>query len=311
MLERKPTWYGARIPSGGRPGDGLSDRGRARATRTPASSTDRAGRPLPFLDRIEFRREKESIPAFTKFLQGYYDLSAIPQESFDRSCARTRSRRRCRPRGMRLEKCGRPDVYYLGFNMDDPVVGAPAGERGRKLRQAMSLAIDAEEFMRIFTNGRGIPAQTPDPAGHLRLRPGATGTRSGSVDLGARREAARGGRLSERHRPRRRGRPLRLTFDTPATDTRSMLIFQFFVDAWRRLGLDVEIAATDYNQFQDKVRRGAYQIFLLGWVADYPDPENFLFLLWSGMARSKNGGPNTANFADSALRRAVRADAGA
>jgi ABC-type oligopeptide transport system substrate-binding subunit len=34
-----------------------------------------------------------------------------------------------------------------------------------------------------------------------------------------------------------------------------------------------------------------------GWVADYPDPENFLFLLWSGAARSK-GGPNTANFAD-------------
>ncbi|MGH7341308.1 MAG: ABC transporter substrate-binding protein, partial [Candidatus Rokuibacteriota bacterium] len=31
--------------------------------------------------------------------------------------------------------------------------------------------------------------------------------------------------------------------------------------------------------------------------ADYPDPENFLFLLWSAMARSA-GGPNTANFAD-------------
>src|SRR5262249_22099562 len=49
------------------------------------------------------------------------------------------------------------------------------------------------------------------------------------------------------------------------------------------------------NQFQDKVRRGAYQLFMWGWVADYPDPENFLFLLWSEMARSK-GGPNTANF---------------
>jgi ABC-type oligopeptide transport system substrate-binding subunit len=34
-----------------------------------------------------------------------------------------------------------------------------------------------------------------------------------------------------------------------------------------------------------------------GWVADYPDPENFLFLLWSPMARSA-GGPNTANFDD-------------
>jgi ABC-type oligopeptide transport system substrate-binding subunit len=33
-------------------------------------------------------------------------------------------------------------------------------------------------------------------------------------------------------------------------------------------------------------------------VADYPDPENFLFLLWGPMARSASSGPNTANFSD-------------
>jgi ABC-type oligopeptide transport system substrate-binding subunit len=31
-------------------------------------------------------------------------------------------------------------------------------------------------------------------------------------------------------------------------------------------------------------------------MADYPDPENFLFLLSGPMARSKSGGPNNANF---------------
>ena len=49
------------------------------------------------------------------------------------------------------------------------------------------------------------------------------------------------------------------------------------------------------------MRRGAYQLFMWGWVADYPDPENFLFLLWSESARSA-GGPNTANFSDPQLR---------
>ena len=46
------------------------------------------------------------------------------------------------------------------------------------------------------------------------------------------------------------------------------------------------------------MRNGAYQLFMWGWVADYPDPENFLFLLWSEMTRSKSGGPNTANFSN-------------
>ena len=52
-----------------------------------------------------------------------------------------------------------------------------------------------------------------------------------------------------------------------------------------------------HSYFQDKVRKGAYQVFQWGWVADYPDPENFLFLLYGPMARTRSGGPNTANFA--------------
>jgi ABC-type oligopeptide transport system substrate-binding subunit len=46
------------------------------------------------------------------------------------------------------------------------------------------------------------------------------------------------------------------------------------------------------------VRNGAYQIFEWGWVADYPDPENFLFLLTCELGASQHGGPNTANFCD-------------
>jgi ABC-type transport system substrate-binding protein len=90
--------------------------------------------------------------------------------------------------------------------------------------------------------------------------------------------------------------PLRLSFDTGNTEAESMLQYELFVSAWRQLGLDVRINATTYNQFQDKVRRGAYQIFQWGWIADFPDPENFLFLLICENARSKNNGPNTAGF---------------
>src|SRR5690606_17363075 len=76
------------------------------------------------------------------------------------------------------------------------------------------------------------------------------------------------------------------------------LRFLFWVRQWRRLGIDVALAATTYNKFQEKVRDGAYQIFQWGWVADYPDPENFLFLLTSAMARSVSTGPTTPNCKD-------------
>jgi ABC-type transport system substrate-binding protein len=293
-LEREPSWYGARNP--GPPGTVFPTEGEPGDAERGFLDPGRAGKPLPFLDRIEFRREKEDITAFTKFLQGYYDVSGIPQESFDRMVHEGALSPEMAALDMKLAVSVGPDIYYLGFNMDDAVVGAPAGERGRKLRQAMSLVADAEEFMRVFTNGRGIAAQSPIPPGIFGYDPDY---RNPFRRVDPERAAAL---LVEAGYPGgidpATGKPLHLTFDAGSTDTRSLLTFQFWVDAWRRLGLDVEIAATSYNQFQDKVRRGAFQIFQWGWVADYPDPENFLFLLWSGMARTKNGGPNTANFQD-------------
>ena len=53
----------------------------------------------------------------------------------------------------------------------------------------------------------------------------------------------------------RRGQPLKLTFDTGNTTADALLEYEFFVAAWRELGLDVEIKATTYNQFQEKVRQ--------------------------------------------------------
>jgi ABC-type transport system substrate-binding protein len=294
VLERNPRWYGVRhpewqAPAAVYPSEGEPD-DRERALLDPAY----VGKPLPFLERIELRLDKEDVPSFTKFLQGYYDEAGIIEESFDRVVKAGSLSSDMAALGMQLKKTVVPSVFYLGFNMEDAVVGAPAGERGRKLRQAMSLVIDSREFTRVFQNGRGIPAESPIPPGLFGYDAGYANPFR-RVDLErARRLLAEAGYANGVDPAT--GRPLHLTFDTGDTSARSRLRFQFFCDAWTRLGLEVEIAATTYNQFQDKVRRGAYQLFMWGWVADYPDPENFLFLLWSEMARSKNGGPNTANF---------------
>ncbi len=294
-LARNPNWHGVRHPETKAPGAVYPAEGEpddaARGWLDPAY----VGRPLPFLDRVDFELDKEDIPAFTKFLQGYYDLSGIIEESFDRVVHQGRLSPEMQGLGMQLAKAVEPAVYYMGFNMQDPVVGAPAGDRGRKLRQAMSLVIDSQAFMDIFLNGRGIAAQSVIPPGifgyeETYLNPFRR------VDLDRARNLLREAGYPGGIDPKT-GKPLHLTFDTPDTSARGRLRYQFFVDAWSRIGVDVEIAATTYNQFQDKVRRGAYQLFMWGWVADYPDPENFLFLLWSESARSA-GGPNTANFSD-------------
>lgn len=301
VLEANPDWYGLTadapgsiFPEEGEPDDialGLID---------PAS----VGKRMPFLDRIEFRRERESIPQFNKFLQGYYDAGGIIKESFDAVIQDDRLSAEMAEMGMKLEKAAEPTIFYIGFNMDDPVVGRDGGERARKLRQAMSLVIDAERYLDLFANGRGVPA-------HSVLPPGLFGHEADyrnpyrQVNVERARELlAEAGYVNGIDTET--GAPLKLTFDTGNTSAQAKLQYQFHINAWRGLGLDVELAATNYNQFQAKVRRGAYQIFTWGWIADYPDPENFLFLLESSKARSVSEGPNTANFKNAEYDRLFR-----
>jgi ABC-type transport system substrate-binding protein len=295
-LERNALWYGSMPANAGAPGAVFpsvvdpEDVGEGRV------DPSYVGRQLPFADKVRFFRERESIPRFNKFLQGYYDDGGIIKESFDAVIQQDRLTPAMQARGIRLDKEVEPSVFYLGFNMDDPVVGERAGERGRRLRQAMSTAIDIKQYLELFLNGRGVPAQSPLPPGIFGYD-GAYKNPFRQFDLGRARELLAEAGYKNGIDPAT-GERLRLSFDTPATTSEALLQFEFFAASWRQLGLDVEVKGTTYNQFQDKVRRGAYQIFSWGWIADFPDPENFLFLLECANSRTKSGGPNTANFCD-------------
>jgi oligopeptide transport system substrate-binding protein len=294
VMERNGAWYGTlqagtSIPGATFPAD-IDPEDIAAKRIDPAY----AGRPLPFLDRITFTREREGIPRFSKFLQGYYDDGGIIKESFDAVIKDDRLSPEMVERGMRLDKEVEPSTFYIGFNMDDAKIGTPGGDRSRKLRQAMSLTINTEEYLRLFLNGRGVPAQSPLPPAIFGYdknyknpfrQPDLTRARSLLAEAGYKNGVDPATK-----------QPLKLTFDTGNTAAQALLQYEFLVSAWRELGLDVQIVATTYNQFQDRVRRGAYQIFQWGWVADFPDPENFLFLLECENAQSKSKGPNTSNF---------------
>ena len=56
------------------------------------------------------------------------------------------------------------------------------------------------------------------------------------------------------------------------------------------------IRATDYNRFQEKMSKGTAQIYMLGWNADYPDPENFMFLLYGPNGKVEHKGENGSNY---------------
>ncbi len=297
VLERNPNYHDERYPAEGEPEDADKDLLRD------------AGQPLPFIDRAVFSLEKEGIPYWNKFLQGYYDRSGVLAESFDQAVRFTGSgdtevSDEMKQRGIRLLTSVATSTYYMGFNMLDPVVGG-YGERARRLRQAISIVVDYEEQISIFRNGRGIPAQGILPPGIFGYEEGCAGINPhvyDCVDGRLRRKPIESAKrlLAEAGYPDgvdpKTGRTLLLYFDTPAIGPEEKAQLDWTRKQFAKLGIQLVVRATDYNRFQEKMRKGDAQIFIWGWNADYPDPENFLFLLYGPNKRVGHDGENTANY---------------
>jgi len=274
-----------------------------------------AGQSIPFVEKIILTLDKETIPRWNKFLQGYYDQSGIQADSFEQairfnSAGKPFLTQSMQQKGMRLQTTIHPSVFYIGFNMLDSTVGG-LNEKNKKLRQAISIALDYEEYIALFMNGRGLVAHSPIPPGIFGYRSGKEGInktiyvwekgKSKRKPLAIAKKLLAEAGYPDGINPKT-GKPLVLHYDVTSSgnpDDKSR--FDWMRKQFAKLGIQLDIRHTEYNRFQDKVRTGQVQLFSWGWLADYPDPENFLFLMISQSKKVKYNGENAANYSNSTV----------
>jgi ABC-type transport system substrate-binding protein len=308
VLSRNPSFRGEPYPCDGEEAD-----------RAAGLLAD-CGKPTPFVDRVVFSIEKERIPLKTKFQQGWYDEPEVYRFDWlldiDYDVKNSEDLQQLfAERGIRMPKTFEISNWYLGFNWLDPVVGGgktpQEAERNRKLRQALSIAIDWEEFVKVFeSKAAGRAAMSPVPPGVFGFRPDAVNRTvydvvDGQAQLPPKRKSIDEARrlLAEAGYPDGRdaqsGRPLVLNYDYQRQLTPELKAeVDWMVKQFAKLGVQLEVRATDYNRFQEKAEKGSLQIFWWGWFADYPDAENFLFLLYgpNSKALTNGNGENAGNY---------------
>ena len=297
VLTRNPNFSGETYPAEGEAGD-----------KETGFLAD-AGKKLPLIDEVVFSLEKETIPYWNKFLQGYYDTAGISSDSFDQAVSvsvggEANVTEEMRVQGIQLSTSVATSTMYMGFNFLDATVGGDS-ERARKLRRAISIAVDYEEFISIFANGRGVSAQSPLPPGIFGYREGKEGINPYIYDWvnGApqRKPVSVAKKLlAEAGYPdgidEKTGQPLVIYLDTTGTGIGNKSRLDWIRKQFNKINVQLVPRSTDYNRFQDKIRRGDTQLFYLGWNADYPDPENFFFLLHGAQAKVAKGGENASNY---------------
>ncbi len=152
-----------------------------------------------------------------------------------------------------------PVTVYLGFDVRWP----PFDDRST--RRALVMAVDRERLAHSVRQGDSFPA-----SGGF-VPPGLPG-HSPSIGLPHDPERARA-LLAEAGYPGGRGFPL---VQLPASHALAEDA-AFLQEQWRQnLGIEITVLRRDQATYAQNRERERPQMFLSGWHADYPDPDNFL-----------------------------------
>ncbi len=166
----------------------------------------------------------------------------------------------------------RQSIDYIGFNTNVPPFDDP------KVRQAFAMAVDRKKIAEVVLKGAipvatgilppGIPGYTPDdktkqydPAAAKALL--AQSKYAGNMPEITLAESGAGATVG------------------PTEEA----IIQFWKD---NLGVTVKIQQADSATFFSDIDQGRYQMFHLGWIMDYPDPEDVLDVLFYSKSKQNN-----------------------
>jgi oligopeptide transport system substrate-binding protein len=171
------------------------------------------------------------------------------------------------------------DVAYFGMNTGKPPFDDP------KVRQALNYAIDRETLSHDLLRDLVAPAKGILPPGFPGYNPDLEGYKyDPETARQLLKESKYGNNLNELPR-------IQLTlpgsFGAPVSPA-----IEAILQMWREnLGIEMELLQTEWAIFLQDLKGRRFQMFGgLGWIADYPDPENFLdVLLHSKSSNNHNG----------------------
>jgi oligopeptide transport system substrate-binding protein len=168
-------------------------------------------------------------------------------------------------------------VSYIGFNtamkpFDDP-----------KFRQALNHAVDKELIATEVLSELVIPAYGPLPPGFPGFNSSLTGLRY-DPDLAKQ-------LLNESEYPDLSDQDRRIVITVPGTGGTIGLDLEVIIEMWRQvLGVEVEIQQVEWATYLDDLNQSKFQAFAgLGWEADYPDPQDFLDILFHSESSINHG----------------------
>ena len=213
---------------------------------------DAEGRQLPYLDGFEIVVIPESTVAWEEFKKGNINfINDVPERQVKEARELL---------GDNFLFAPQPGIYYFGFNMTKEPF-----KNNKKLRQAMNYAIDRVRMNDLVMEGLFMPAtgvMPPSMPGFNKNLKGYDYNPEKAKQL-----------LAEAGYPN----GLEVTIQVNQS-ARNKAIAEAAQAQLAEIGIKMNIKIVDWGVHLDMLDRGECEMYRMGWVVDYLDPDNFLYV---------------------------------
>lgn len=244
----------------------------------------REGRRLPLIDGVEISIMEETQSRWLAFRRGDTDMEYQLSEVAPTFIAPDGTLKpEFAARGIQLERSVDPEITYLYFNMQDDTVGGLAKEK-IALRRAIAMAYKVEDQLRIIRQGQSVRAHFPIPpgvAGHDPDYRASTPHDPRAANALLERFGYRKGPDGYRRLPG--GAPLVIRYSSSPTE-RDRQFDELMKRSLDSIGVRLEIHKDRFPELIKLENQCRLMMRSAAWIADYPDGDNFMQLLY---------GPNT------------------
>lgn len=155
-------------------------------------------------------------------------------------------------------------IYYYGFNIRKPPFD------NLKVRKAFSQAIDRKQITDLLAGGQA-PLTSWIPTGMFGYEK--------DIGLNFNPEAAKKLLDEAGYKDRSKFPSIAIAFNTNENHQRVAENVQ--AQLKKNLGIDVQISNEEWKVYLNRLHNDTPALFRMGWLADYPDPDNFMALMTS------------------------------
>ena len=166
-------------------------------------------------------------------------------------------------------------LYYYGFNVSADSLKNP------KMRQAIAHAISREEIVQLLNRGDKV-LKSWIPEGLFAYNP--------NLGLGFKPKKAKE-LIKQMGYSDTSKLPKIQIFYNSSTDHK-MIAENIQSQLKKNIGLNVELNSQEWKTYLHRLKTKEVELFRLGWLADYPDPDNFMNLMASFSDNNHTGWKN-------------------